>query len=89
MKATGRGLPTQVLGGSNLATMESNFTRVIGREIVAGLNTITTGTETMTGIRTGTATMTKIMTKTSTTTTVIARNPRHWQGPLPARPSVC
>ena len=88
MKATGRVLPMQALAGLDLATKDSNFMRGIGMETVAGLNTITAGTRTMTGIKTGTATMTKITTVTSTTTT-ITRSARYLEALLPPRPSVC
>jgi hypothetical protein len=46
----------QALDGSNLTTMESSFMLATGMEIVAGLNTIITGTTTTTGIKTATTT---------------------------------
>jgi len=78
MKVIGLGRLTRVLTGWRLVMMDSGSSPVIGREIAAGLNMITTGivttTETTIGITTEVATevttkvITEVTTKVKTTT---------------------
>jgi hypothetical protein len=88
MMGTTRGLRMPALDGWGLVTRDISIMRAIGKAIVEGLTTITTGTRIMTGTETGTATKAKTMTKTtinikiktsvkirtSTTTTTTDRN---------------
>jgi hypothetical protein len=88
MRDTIHELRTWALDGWDPATRGGSIMRAIGKAIVEGLITITTGTRIMTGTKTGTATKAKTMTKTtinarikinvkirtSATTTTIDRN---------------
>jgi hypothetical protein len=82
MKAIGLGRHTRALAGLPLATTVTNTLWVSGKEIAAGLNTITTGTATTTATS-ATMTMIEIATMTTTATTIAAettdKHPRRRQ----------